>query len=81
MDDFDDDGGMGLPDDDLTGGPELGDLDEDGEDAELDLEAGDEPAAPRPRAASPAMPESRASHTANANIPRNSFTHCSPHSS
>ena len=44
MDDFDDDGGLGLPDDDLAGGPDLGDLDDegDGADVELDLEGADD---------------------------------------
>ena len=43
-DDFDDDA-VGMRDDDLTGGGDLGDLDVEGEggDVELDLEAGEEP--------------------------------------
>ena len=40
-DDFDDDGGLGMPDDDLTGGDDLADLGGEGEDIELDLEGGD----------------------------------------
>lgn len=51
MTDFDD-GGMDLPDDDLTDGPDLSDLEAgDDEALELDLDAGDEPEGPPSRSA------------------------------
>src|SRR5262249_31502695 len=54
MDDFDDETGVGLPDDEMSDGPDLGDLDEaEGDDVDLDLEGGDD--MPAPKVAAPAV--------------------------